>query len=998
MIKRFLPTETTYDHNKYILKPLRAEVVEETNGMFELEIELPKGTQVNRRDIITAPTPRGVQPFRVYRITKTLQGIRAYARHIFYDLANALLLDVRPTNTNGNGALQAIINAVGWSGWSYLSDITELRTAYYIRKNPVEAIIGAENSILNTWGGNLIRNGKEVRINASGVDRGYEIRLGKNLIGIEDDSDDSNVVTRLYPTFERNQIIYGIPEGYVDSPLIGNYPTPISKEVRVALTDEQKELPDADIHDILRDYCNNLYSVDNVDKPVVNYKIDFVQLAKVSRMPQERKYTYAGLEQLTYETLQTLTYGELQGVNVIEQFTDLLEKVDLYDLVKIKVKELDIDLQARVISYRYDCLGERYSKIELGGFKPSNQYQTSNIVQQIKNEREKASEEFRELYDLAINKVTGNAGGYQITRRNANNEPYETLWMDTPDIQTAQNVLRINQNGIAGSSNGFNGPYSVAITTDGWIVAERIQAINLSAISANLGTVTAGRIEDGSGVNYWDLNSGEMNLNEIKIAGKKVSASLSEVEGDINSLELTATSLTNRISNAEGNVSTLQNTATGLTNRISNAEGNISTLQNTAQGLALDVAAADGRALNAQATADAVTLEFKGSVSGGNNILEKTDTMEQWQVFTGAILDTVNGWIHLQANGSFPYGKVSTRINRNEDYIFSVDIYTENVSSASSLATHWRVVGEAWIKTNHQISTNSGKWIRVEMPIKASSFGVADIEISVDCYGATSGEIWYRRPQLEQGTKMSGWKPNSNEMKTLTHVFDNQGYTIKDSNGAELMSLSKGVANEQNIGRVDNVEAGYPMKIPFHIGAEVSQITQAVLKWDMSQFRTYSKGAASGGGVKTTPSGGGSTSGASSRSTAENSGPATFVSNTQTELSYPNEGKHYHRITAQQMEHSHGMAHTHTTPSHVHTLDITHEHAPVFGILETGITVDYTVGIEIDGVYRAQPNATRGIIDLSTWITTNGWHELILYVNGIKRLDANLFLKTYIRR
>lgn len=447
-----------------------------------------------------------------------------------------------------------------------------------------------------------------------------------------------------------------------------------------------------------------------------------------------------------------------------------------------------------------------------------------------------------------------------------------------------------------------------------------------------------------------------------------------------------------------------KNTASieAITSTVGDLEADYTQVIQDVDNLSLAVIDADGRALNAQATADAVTLEFKGSVSGGNNILEKTDTMERWQVFSGGILDTVNGWVYLQGNGSFPYGKIPARINRNEDYIFSVDIYTENVSAASALATHWRVVGEAWIKTNHQISTNSNKWIRIEMPIRASSFGVADIEISVDCYGATSGKIWYRRPKLEQGTKMSGWIPNSNEIKTLTHIFDNQGYTIKDSNGAELMSLSKGVANEQNIGRVDNVEAGYPMKIPFHIGSEVSQITQAVLKWDMSQFRTYSKGAASGGGTKTTPSGGGSTSGSGGSSTVSvkdwTQGLAASTSNatiTSSNLGQP----HYHTVSTENLKHRHDIpSHTHTTPSHSHAVDITHEHAPVFGILETGITVDYTVGIEIDGVYRAQPNATRGIIDLSTWITTNGWHELILYVNGIKRLDANLFLKTYIRR
>lgn len=512
MIKRFMPTETTYNHNKYILKPIKAKVIEEANSLFELEAEMQRSTELYKRDIITAPTPRGEQPFRVYRIVKTLYGKKVYARHIFYDLINAYLQDVRPTNTTLYGALQSIFTAVGWSGWTYISDIADLRTAYYVRKNPVEAIIGADNSILNVWGGNLIRDGREVRISADGVDRGYEIRLGKNLTGIEDDSDDSNVVTRLYPTFERNQVIYGIPEGYVDSPLVGNYPTPIAKEIRVALTDEQKELPDADIYDILRAFCNNLYNIDNVDKPVINYKIDFVQLAKVSRMAQERKYTYAGLEQLTYETIQTLTYGQLQSVNVIEQFTDLLEKVDLYDTVRINVKELDIDLQAKVIKYTYDCLAEKYESIELGGFKSSAKYQTSNIVQQMKNEREKASDEFRELYDLAINKVTGNKGGYQITRRNANNEPYETLWMDTPDIQTAQNVLRINQNGIAGSSNGFNGPYNVAITTDGYVVAERILANQLSAISANLGTVTTGKLISTDGTVTVDLDNKEIRV------------------------------------------------------------------------------------------------------------------------------------------------------------------------------------------------------------------------------------------------------------------------------------------------------------------------------------------------------------------------------------------------------------------------------------------------------------------------------------------------------
>ena len=591
----------------------------------------------------------------------------------------------------------------------------------------------------------------------------------------------------------------------------------------------------------------------------------------------------------------------------------------------------------------------------------------ANIVQQIKNEREKASDEFRELYDLAINKVTGNAGGYQITRRNANDEPYETLWMDTPDIQTAQKVLRINQNGIAGSANGFNGPYNVAITTDGWIVAERIQAINLSAISANLGTVTAGRIEDDSGVNYWDLNTGDMNLNELKIAGKKVSVSLSEVEG------------------------------------------NISTLQNTAQGLALDVAAADGRALNAQATADAVTLSFNNQIVGGRNLLNNGNFVNDslafwsnWGICSKSFIE-INGkrWLWLGDTSPNAFKGVS-------QYVQGVP-HGQKVTISFTAMSRWNETSYFDILLHtlgdggNNPQPNQGFTLTPEEKRYSFTFTASDILAKTGFLFmmGRAGEGYFsalvRDVMFQVGDKATQFFPKEGEFSTVTHAFDGTGYHLKDSKGDMLLTPS-GVANEQNIGRVDNVEAGYPMKIPFHIGAEVSQITQAVLKWDMSQFRTYSKGAASGGGTKTTPSGGGSTSGPSSKTTADNSGPPAFVSNTQTELSYPNEGKHYHRITAEQMEHSHGMAHTHTTPSHVHSIDITHEHAPIFGILETGITVDYLVGITIDGAYRATVDGLRGEIDLSAWITTNGWHELILSVNGIKRLDANLFLKTYIRR
>ncbi|MGB4657976.1 MAG: phage tail spike protein, partial [Mobilitalea sp.] len=200
MIRLFDRNEANYNHNKTILTPISCYVTEEANGSFELEAEFAKNTVISNGDIIKAPTTRGEQLFRVYKYVKSLKGKKAYARHIFYDLGKNFLIDVELNNVSGFTAIQSVLSNCETShNFTATSDILPQMSASYKKINPVQAIIGDDNSILNVWGGNLIRNNFNINIKAKGVDRGYEIRMGKNLIGIEDDSDESNVKTRIYP-------------------------------------------------------------------------------------------------------------------------------------------------------------------------------------------------------------------------------------------------------------------------------------------------------------------------------------------------------------------------------------------------------------------------------------------------------------------------------------------------------------------------------------------------------------------------------------------------------------------------------------------------------------------------------------------------------------------------------------------------------------------------------------------------------------------------------
>lgn len=94
----------------------------------------------------------------------------------------------------------------------------------------------------------------------------------------------------------------------------------------------------------------------------------------------------------------------------------------------------------------------------------------------------------------AQEKITGNQGGFIIQRLNEDGKPYEFLVMDTEDINSATNVIRLNQQGIGFSQNGYNGPFGVAITIDGQIVADYITAGTLSSelIQSGFNKITAG--------------------------------------------------------------------------------------------------------------------------------------------------------------------------------------------------------------------------------------------------------------------------------------------------------------------------------------------------------------------------------------------------------------------------------------------------------------------------------------------------------------------------
>lgn len=130
--------------------------------------------------------------------------------------------------------------------------------------------------------------------------------------------------------------------------------------------------------------------------------------------------------------------------------------------------------------------------------------------------------------------ITGGFGGY-VVLDNINPEtgekmhPWRILVMNTPDKNTAQNIIQINQNGIGFSTTGINGPYRNAWTIDGNLVADFITAGTMLADRIRGGTLEVGGTGLGKNGVIRVLNASgteivRMDINGVTISQGKLNA------------------------------------------------------------------------------------------------------------------------------------------------------------------------------------------------------------------------------------------------------------------------------------------------------------------------------------------------------------------------------------------------------------------------------------------------------------------------------------------
>jgi len=484
-------------------------VREELNGIYKLEftypIHAPHSKDIKNDNIVRATVPDGEQPFFISRIVKKDGYLRVTAYHLFYRLIWQLIEDINIVNLNGQAALNRVLENTEFTG---VSDITTTKNIRIVRYNAVEAILnpGKDNTLISRFGGELKRDKLTVmlmnRIGRTYENNPVEIRYAKNLLSYEADIDSTNVATRVMPIGFDGLLL---PEKYVVKP--GADPTDY-KTAKVEYT--------------------SIRAISNPDSP------------KEGELPLED--AYEALRQAVLSDFESGRFDlkasyqvRFQELSSTEEYKNksVLEKVYLGDEIKVIHTDEDLQILSRVVAYEWSPIRKEYDEVELGShidtfsdIKPTLEL-IAGKVEQYKTDWENNVDEITELLTTAL-------GGYVLKR------PGELLIMDTEDPATATKVWRWNLNGLGYSGTGINGPYETAITMDGRIIAKFIYTLNLSSISANLGVVTAGRIQDKDNESYWDLDGKEikLNVNELKILGEDVSLKLGTLEDGVDGIAL----------------------------------------------------------------------------------------------------------------------------------------------------------------------------------------------------------------------------------------------------------------------------------------------------------------------------------------------------------------------------------------------------------------------------------------------------------------------------
>lgn len=435
-------------------------VTEERNGGYEVEMEYPlTGSHFHdiqkRRILYMKPNPYDdPQPFRIYSITKPINGIvTVHAAHLSYDTSGSIVKLFPADAGSASAAMSYLKNfSVPSTPFTFFTNVGKSGTMSVPKPSSIRSLLGgSDGSILDTFGGEyLFDKWKISLLESRGSNRGVTIRYGKNMTDLEQEENDTDFYTGVYPFWyseseDGGLVTLSANDGIVNAS--GNYDFVKIMPLDLSSEDFGKETTDSEGYTTTIEKPTETELLAAAQKYIANNKIG---IPKVSL-----DVSFVMLAQA-------------------EEYKDFarLETVKLCDTVTVEFEKLGVKTTAKCIKTVYNVLTDKYDSIELGEPKSSLAETVSNQGTLIEEASDKSYME-RAIQNATDLIMSGKLGGYVTVTKN------EIYIADNKDLDKAVKVWRWNSGGLGYSSSGKDGPFGTAITSDGKIVADYISTGNL---------------------------------------------------------------------------------------------------------------------------------------------------------------------------------------------------------------------------------------------------------------------------------------------------------------------------------------------------------------------------------------------------------------------------------------------------------------------------------------------------------------------------------------
>ncbi len=310
---------------------------------------------------LTADDLHGEQDFYIFEVEKQQGYIQVYANQVISLLNNYIVSSIDVDRVSGTRVLSAFAGSITRANpFSFFSDIDDRHTLNLKDKNAMEVLAKDKHSILGQWGGDMVRNGYNLRLLKNGGSENESLFMyKKNLSSYQHKTSTKSLKTRItFKTTVKGEGEKAPDVDYVvviDSPLLGKY-----SQIYEAVV----EVNDQNVKD------------------------------QASLIEYGKQYFRTSMCDMLEDNLEISVVGQSDVV------------VRMFDVVSIYHEWYGLDVRKKITKYTYSPMAKRLKSIGFGTFQSSLANAIGGIVNDaVLNE----SRNLHQIFDERLKKEIANA-------------------------------------------------------------------------------------------------------------------------------------------------------------------------------------------------------------------------------------------------------------------------------------------------------------------------------------------------------------------------------------------------------------------------------------------------------------------------------------------------------------------------------------------------------------------------------------------------------------